>query len=67
MLAVHRNAAVKGEATDHKRFPVSTMKVHPWLLGYIGNPSVEWVDGNTLYVWNSAAHKKMMNQPEVMR
>lgn len=67
MLTVHRSAAMKKETTAAKKQPVTTIKVHPWLLGYLRNPAVEWVNGNTLFVWNSEEHKRLMNRPEVMR
>ena len=60
MMTVHRNAAMTDQKKPKKGYPVTTMKVHGWLLGYLGNPSVEWINGHTLIVWNSPAHRKMM-------
>lgn len=60
MLAVHRNAAMTDNANTKKAFPVTSIHVHKWLKRYLGNKSVQWINGNTLIIWNSAAHKKMM-------
>jgi hypothetical protein len=60
MMQLHRNAAMAKEKAGKKAFPVSTTKVHEWLKGYLGNSAVEWIDGNTLILWNSPFHKQMM-------
>ena len=39
---------------------VKVTKVHGWLRGYLGNHSVQWIDGRTLIVWNSPEHKRIM-------
>lgn len=66
-MMVHKHAAGTNPKKPKKVFPVSTIRVHPWLHGYIGNPAVEFVDGNTVFVWNSPEHKRLMNRSEVMR
>lgn len=60
-MMVHKYAAVKTKKNTKKTFPVNTLKVHEDLKQYLGNPSVEWVDENTVILWNSAAHRKMMS------
>lgn len=60
-MMVHKHAAAKRKnAEPPKAFPVTSTTVHEWLREYLGNHSVQWIDGNTLIIWNSPAHKKMM-------
>lgn len=60
-MMVHKYAAAKKRKYTKKTYPVRTTTVHEWLKGYLGNSSVQWIDGNTLILWNSPAHRKLMS------
>jgi hypothetical protein len=64
MMAVHRNAAMAEEPTKKRGYPVTSITVHGWLKGYLGNPAVQWIDERTLIVWNSPEHRKLMTKGE---
>lgn len=61
-MMVHKNAAMKVKKPVTRAFPVSSVTVHEWLKEYLGNPNVEWINGTTLIVWNSPAHRKLMSR-----